>query len=139
MLRFEGRIRKSDTSRYWLVEVPGLDIMTQGRSRKDALAMIKDAIELLVDSKGFEIKIDKGKGEKFFVGSGDTKSLIALMLHRQRTKRNLSISEVAARMGAKSKNAYAQYEQGKSEPSLTKIQQILESMDPEAKTILKVA
>jgi predicted RNase H-like HicB family nuclease len=38
-------------SSWWLIEVPFLDLMTQGRTRKEALMMIQNAImELLKDS-----------------------------------------------------------------------------------------
>ncbi len=33
-MRFEGRVWKDKGGKYWLVEVPLLDVMTQGTSKK---------------------------------------------------------------------------------------------------------
>jgi hypothetical protein len=41
-MELEGRIWKD--GKFWLVEIPILDAMTQGKSRKDALRMIEDAV-----------------------------------------------------------------------------------------------
>ena len=49
---FQGSYWKDGN--YWLIEVPSLDIVTQGRTRREALAMIAEAIELHVDKKGFK-------------------------------------------------------------------------------------
>jgi hypothetical protein len=46
-MELEGRIWKS--GKFWLVEVPAVDVMTQGTSRKNALHMIGDAVEGLLD------------------------------------------------------------------------------------------
>ena len=53
MLELAGKVWKDPGSSWWLVEISFLDVMTQGRTRKDALEMIKDAVmELLKDSYG---------------------------------------------------------------------------------------
>ncbi len=50
-MELEGRVWKDSQSSWWLVEISFLDIMTQGKTRKEALDMIKDAVmELLQDS-----------------------------------------------------------------------------------------
>lgn len=60
-MELEGRLWKS--GKFWLVEVPALEVMTQGHSRKEALSMIADAIEGLVDcyfptgSKDFKVNV----------------------------------------------------------------------------------
>jgi len=52
---------------HWLVEVPSLNIMTQGETREEALYMIKDAIiEYMkyyfeLKSKGFELEVNDKK------------------------------------------------------------------------------
>jgi hypothetical protein len=53
-VRFEGRIWKE--GKHWLVEVPILDLMTQGRTRKEALTMVIDAMESLANQKGFRAR-----------------------------------------------------------------------------------
>ena len=50
-MELEGRVWKDEKSSWWLVEVSFLDVMTQGKTRKQALEMLKDAVlELLKDS-----------------------------------------------------------------------------------------
>ncbi len=43
----------------------------------------------------------------------------------------LSLADVAKKMGASSLNAYAAYEQGKREPSLSKLRELLAAVAPE--------
>ncbi len=44
-MRFEGRIKKD--GRFWLVEIAAFDAFTQGRTKREALAMAKDLIETM--------------------------------------------------------------------------------------------
>ena len=128
----EGKIVRD--GRYWLVEVTALDVMTQGVSYKDALKMIREAVDLLVDKKGFDLVVHSFDRESFYIESDDEEALLALMLKRQRVKHHLTLSDMARKLGVKSKNAYAQYEQGRSQPSLTKVQEFLSAMS--RKTVL---
>jgi hypothetical protein len=122
-VRFEGRVWKD--GKQWLVEVPMLDVMTQGRSRREALTMIADAIESLANQKGFRAKVHPTGGQSFEVGSADTATLTALLLRRQREAHELSLAEVSKRLGQKSRNAYARYERGASVPTIEKLQRLL--------------
>lgn len=122
-MRFEGRVWKD--GRNWLAEVPMLDVMTQGGNRKEALAMIADAIESLVNKEGFKVGVYPTDGERIEVGSPDVVMLIALMLRRQREAHGLSLADVAERLGQSSRNAYARYEQGESVPTVDKLQELL--------------
>lgn len=126
----EGKVWKD--KKHWLIEVPALDVMTQGRSRHEAFSMLKDAIALLCNQKGFRLNIRTYDRSIFVVGSNDQKTLLALMLKRQRAKHNLSIAGMAERLHVKSKNTYAQYEQGRNEPSFGKMQEFLTAMNPKA-------
>ena len=57
-MELEGRVWKEENESGWLAEVPYLHIMTQGTSKKDALAMIADALQLLMeDTYGIKPKI----------------------------------------------------------------------------------
>ncbi len=137
-VKFEGRLFKQD--RYWPVEVPALDIMTQGRSREDAYVMIKEAVELHVDRPGFKVEVMPSMGEKFVIkaiGVNNDKYLIALLLKQQRAKHGLSTSEVAKRLGI-TKHAYAQYEQARSLPSLTKVEEFIYAMNKHAHFVLNI-
>lgn len=138
-MRFEGRIWKDKGSKYWLVEVSLLEVMTQGTSKNDAYFMISDAIEGLVNQKGFKVDVRPLDRESFTVGASRESAMIALMLKRQREAHRLTLAEVARRLGQKSPNAYARYEQGKSLPTLEKLNKLMKAIDPAFEPILKVA
>jgi predicted RNase H-like HicB family nuclease len=138
-MRFEGRVWKDRGSKYWLVEVPLLDVMTQGTSKVDAYRMIADAIEALIDKKGFKVDVRPVGGESFTIGGNQETPLIALMLKRLREAHRLTLREVARRLGQKSPNAYARYEQGKSVPTVEKLDELMRAIDPGFEPILRVA
>lgn len=138
-MRFEGRVWKDKGSRYWLAEVPLLDVMTQGTTKNNAYGMIVDAIQSLINEKGFRVDIRPVNGESFTVGANRETSFIALMLKRQREAHGLTLQEVAHRLGQKSANAYARYEQGKSVPTVQKLNQLLRAIDPGFEPVLRVA
>jgi hypothetical protein len=111
--------------RHWAIEVPILGVVTQGKTRKDAFAMIADAIETLADRKGFRVEVFSGTGEYFEVGSPDVANLTALLLRRQRVRRGLTLAQAARKLGARSLNSYARYEQGRSVPSIERLNRLL--------------
>jgi len=138
-MRFEGRVWKDKKSKYWLIEVPMLDIMTQGVSKKDAYRMIADAIEVLIDQKGFKVNVRASDGSEFTVGANQEKTLLALMLKRQREAHHLTLMEIAHRLHSKSPNAYARYEQGKSVPTLDKLNHLMKAIHPRLEPVFKMA
>ncbi len=138
-MRFEGRVWRDKGSRYWLVEVPLLDVMTQGTSRQNACLMIAEAIECLMNKRGFKVDVRPVDGESISVGANREGMMVALMLRRQREAHRLTLAEVTRRLGQKSPNAYARYEQGKSLPTVEKLGKLLKAIDPELDPILKVA
>jgi predicted RNase H-like HicB family nuclease len=133
-MRFGGRMIKS--GRYWAIEVPILGVFTQGRTKKEAYEMIADAIESLVNKEGLKVEVYPGKGEYFEVYSQDLPAMIAFLLRRQRVRHGLSLAEVADRLGGKSLNTYARYEQGKSVPTIEKFSQLLSAVSPERDFVL---
>ena len=134
-MKFEGRMLRS--GRWWAIEVPILGVVTQGRTKKDALQMIKDAVETVANVKGFEAVVIPKSGNRFDVGSSDETTLIALLLRRQRQIHGLTLAEVSARLGSKSRNAYARYEQRKAVPTVTKLSELLKALNPKGDFILK--
>jgi predicted transcriptional regulator len=133
-MRFAGRIQRA--GRWWAIEVPILGVVTQGRTRKEAFAMIADAIESLVNRKGFRAEVYPGKGDYFEVGANDQATLSAFLLRRQRIRRGLTLAQVARRLGAKSHNAYARYEQGRSVPTIDQFTRLLAAVSPESDFVL---
>jgi predicted RNase H-like HicB family nuclease len=126
-LRFPGRVWKD--GRFWLIEVPSLDITTQGRTRREALAMIGDAIEALVDARGFKVEVHAGVDERFEIAA-DANHLLALLLRRRRELHKYSLADVAKILGQRSKTAVARYEQGKSIPTWSKLLRFLSRLEP---------
>jgi DNA-binding XRE family transcriptional regulator/predicted RNase H-like HicB family nuclease len=133
-MRFRGCVYKN--GRHWLAEIPSLAYMTQGRTKKEALAMICDLVESLVDQEGFIAEIHDAKGEYFELGSQDIKALVALLLQRKRELSGLSLAEAADRLGASSRNAYARYEQGKVAPTVEKLCQLLRAVNPDEDLVI---
>src|SRR4030042_5082392 len=111
-MRFAGKVFRVGKS--WAIEIPILDIATQGRTRKEAYEMIADAVGSLVNKKGFEVRVFGAKGGVFEIGASDQGALTALLLRRMRQKAGLSLEEGAARLGSRSPTGYARDEHGRS-------------------------
>lgn len=133
-MRLAGRMIRS--GRYWAIEVPILDITTQGRNRREAFEMIADAVETLVDRRDFAVTVHPGVGDYFEISATDEGALTALLLRRERIRAGLSLAEVAKRLGAKSLNAYARYEQGRAVPSVAKLSQLFAAVSTRGDFVL---
>jgi predicted RNase H-like HicB family nuclease len=127
-MRFAGRVFKS--GRYWAIEVPILTIVSQGRTKKEAFEMIADAIETLVNQPQFKVRVFPGKSEYFEIGASDESTLTAFLLRRERSKSGLTLAQVARKLGSKSINTYARYEQGRSVPTVPKLSELLSAVAP---------
>ena len=125
-MRFPGKLYKD--GKLWLVEVPVFAAMTQGRTRKEALAMIVDWFVTMIDRPGFSVTVHEGKQGNFEFSTSDTKAMVGLLLQRQRQLHGLSLAAAAERLGAKSRNAYARYEQGSSMPTVDKLDKLLQAV-----------
>lgn len=125
-MRFQGKIYKD--GKWWLAEVPLFAAMTQGRTRKEALLMIVDWFETIISRPEFSVSVHEGKPGEFEISTSDTKAMVCLLLQRQRQVSGLSLAGAAARLGAKSRNAYARYEQGASVPTVEKLDQLLQAV-----------
>ena len=136
-MRFEGRIRKD--GRLWLVEIPAFDAVTQGRTKREAFAMAEDLIETMADARGFQVTAFPFAGEIFEIEANRVGTLIALLLRRQRERHGLTLNEAAERLGQRSRNAYARYEQGKAVPSVEKLEQLLRAIAPDQRIVWRIA
>ena len=134
-MKIVGKVWKSRTDNFWLVEVPLLNVMTQAKSKKETAVMIKDAIECLIDDTSFSVAAFL-VGNTVCIETSDSKKLIALILKQQRYRKNLTLEDVAEHLHAKSVNEYAQYEQGKHQPSFEKFAQLLEAIDPRLSPVI---
>lgn len=136
-MRFEGRIKRD--GRFWLVEIPAFDAFTQGRTKREALVMAKDLIETMAGTPGFKVTVYPGSRETFEVGANRVRMLLALLLRRQRERQGLTLAEAAERLGQRSRNAYARYEQGKAMPTVEKLEQLLKAIAPDQKIVWRIA
>src|SRR5262245_2473954 len=136
-MMFAGRTWKDGS--WWLVEAPIFDVMTQGRTRSAALAMLGDAIETLVNRPGFRVRVIECGDDRIGIESDDVATLFAFALRRQRWAHGLSIADVARALGESSRTGYARYEQGRAVPSLDKAIELLEAVAPDALVTLGLA
>lgn len=136
-MRLEVHLAKEGS--FWLIEAPALDVMTQGKTKKDACVMLKDAVELLVNKKGFKAVVHSvPQGKEIYLSSTDNDSLIALLLRRQRQKHGLTLKDLAQRLGSTSANSFARYEQGKASPTVAKLLQLMSAIDPALIPVLRL-
>jgi len=137
-MRFEVAVKKEGS--FWLIESPALDVMTQGRTKKEAYEMLKDAVEMLINKRGFTVTLHVSRhGGDVSLSADDRDQLIALMLRRQRQKYGLTLQEIAKRLGSRSPNTFARYEQGKARPTVSKLLELLAAIDPHLVPVLKLA
>ncbi len=136
-MRFPGRIEKD--GRQWLAEIPAFDAITQGGTKREALAMAKDLVETMAGVRGFRAKIYPGVGRTFEIGGNRLGVLVALLLRRQRERQGLTLAEAAARLGQRSRNAYARYEQGRAMPTVEQVERLLEAIAPGQRIVWHIA
>jgi hypothetical protein len=80
-MRFEGKIVRD--GKFWLAEIPLLDALTQGRTRKAALAMVCDWVETMVNREDFTAEAHPlAKGE-FELSGSDAGAMTVLLLRRR--------------------------------------------------------
>lgn len=142
-MELEGRVWKDPESTWWLIEISFLDVMTQGKTRKEALEMIKDAVmELLKDSyeelmtEQFQLTVNLYENGIIGMGASDDKLLFALGLKRQRLRSGSTIRDVSKRLKSTSPNAYARYERAQARPSLEKYAELLHAANPTRRPLL---
>lgn len=142
-MEMEGKIWKD--GKFWLVEVPALDAMTQGRTRKEALDMVEDLVLEMTkcyfeDEMGKDFAVTAIDYRKDVIGitTNDNRLFLALSLRRQREKSGSTVREASERLGSKSPNAYAQYERGKTSISVDKYEELLIAANPFEKLRLRI-
>lgn len=139
-----GKIWKD--GKFWLVEVPVIDVCTQGHTRKEALMMIEDAIIELLKSyfqldelNNFKLEVVDHKKSTIGIKASNNNIMLSFSLIRQREMSKSTVREVAERLGSKSPNSYAQYERGKMRMTLDQYERLLEAVNPRSPPTLRVA
>lgn len=134
-MRFSGKIYKE--GKFWLAEIPILDLITQGHTKKEAYEMVADMLQSFVNKKDFKVMVYKKSKDSFEVGSLEPKYMISLLLQRKRELSGLSLSQVANRLSVSSRNTYARYEQGRSVPSIEKLNELLHAVCPHSDIVIE--
>ncbi|MCB1109638.1 MAG: type II toxin-antitoxin system HicB family antitoxin [Chlamydiia bacterium] len=144
-MELDGIIEKDPKGKYWIVEIASLELMTQGKNRKNALDMIQDAVLELVESyfgktarKAFKLSLSEDGSDGFGLSCNNDKLLLSLALRRQREVSGLTIREVASNLGSKSPNAYSQYEKGTINISLDKYESLLHAANPQTTCAIRL-
>lgn len=134
-MRFEGTVVRD--GKWWLAEIPLLDAMTQGRTRKEALEMIADWLETMSGRREFRATVfPRGKSE-FEIAGSDTATMTALLLRRRREASGRSLRDVATILGSASRNAYARYERGDAVPTVEKLDELLKATSPDGDFVIR--
>ncbi|ADI38451.1 type II toxin-antitoxin system HicB family antitoxin [Waddlia chondrophila] len=127
------------------VEIPLVDALTQGRTKKEALEMAVDAIECLLDAyfeegsgKRAKVTASSLKGNHFFIKAEDQNLLTSLILIRQREKHKTTYSELTKRLKAGSTFAYRRYEKGNVSISVKKFYDLMKAVAPEKNIVLRM-
>jgi ribosome-binding protein aMBF1 (putative translation factor) len=101
--------------------------------------MIADWFESMVNRKGFAVRVHQAADDEIEVASDDTRAMVSLLLQRQRQKSGLSLAQVSERLGARSRNAYARYEQGTTAPTVEKLDELLRAVAPNRDIVVREA
>lgn len=125
-MQLKGKVTK--VGKYWAITCPALQADTQGTSRKDALAMMEDWVKSMLDDQDFDVKATFTGKDEFVLSVKDAKPIIAMIVARNRNSSGLSLAEISSKLGAKSRNAVHQYETGKHDPSISKLQELVDAM-----------
>ena len=139
----EGRVwRDPDDAKMWLIEIPILNLMAQGKSKKDAFKMIKNVTsELIRDlptdvSKGYVLKTEEFEEGKFGLTCSIPIILIAIIVRRQREGAGLRQKRTKA--DAVLPMYTDNIETGRSACSILKFVEILEFLNPKQKLVLRI-
>jgi predicted RNase H-like HicB family nuclease len=114
--------------RYWLIECPALDAMTQGLTKKEALEMMVDWLQTALGDSRFKVHIAESGKSGFQMRFDDPKPILGLMIDRARGAAGLTYQEVAQRVGLKSRSGIKTMASGKHDPRFSKIANVLSAI-----------
>jgi hypothetical protein len=98
-MQLGGRVWKS--GKHWLVDVPALGAMTQGRIRADAVRMLEASSRRWPMTRASRSRsVRGGRNGVFAIGASDVGTLARLVVRRQREKLESPAAGVPKRAGA---------------------------------------
>ena len=130
-MRIKGFATKTEEKVPYFVSIPAIDGVTQGKSLRNAHAMARDYVGLMLEEvtggqvNAESVRIVPGNDGEFWIETSEVKALLSLILQRQRARAELSQAELAERLGQASKTGVAQYERAKIDPSIGKFAELL--------------
>jgi phage terminase large subunit-like protein len=137
-MMLSGRIfRSRGAGAWWCAEVPAVGVYTQGKTRKEAEEMLADAVQEVVHRDGFAVTVSRHGGDEVLVEANQPGALAAYLLKYQRETNGLSLADVAKSLGASSRNAYASYERGRTEPTIGKFRELLAAVAPDMALVVE--
>ena len=143
MIRISGEIRDEEYGGGWQAEIPLLGIGSRASSREVALGRVADTVARSMHNRyrrdGVQVWIHYGSGDYFELGVSDAATLTARILRRARYQANLTLREVAYRLGQRSVNAYARYEQGRVVPSISRLAELYAASLPSCHLVLSMS
>lgn len=130
----------------WVIDIPLIDTVTQGYTKKEAVEMSVSLVEELLDiyfgdGSGKKAKVSTSgvKKDSFFIEAEDQNKLVSLILIKQREKYGVTFSELQKRLNAKSTYSYKRYETGKHNITVGKFYELMNAVSPDNKLVFKLA
>lgn len=105
----------------WAVECPALCARTEGKSKPDALVMMKDWVRAMLDDEAYEFDIAMVGRDEFAMTFADPRRVLALALRQHRELAGKTMQDVADELKLASRSSVKQVESGKNEISLSKL------------------
>jgi predicted RNase H-like HicB family nuclease len=130
-MRVEATIH-SEKEGGFSVHIPAFALWTQGETLEECQTMAVDAVVSALESESTNAGLsfsDKvfafAENEKQFTIKLPTREGVMLMVKQLRQETGLSLAEMTKATGNKSKNATLQYEKGRREPGVQKLEELL--------------
>lgn len=125
-MQLSGKVWKD--GKFWLIECPSIQGMTQGHSKKEALEMMVDWVRSKLDQPEFPVEIEAVDKDEFVMTFSQPAPVLGLMVQQARLEAGLSLQEVAERAKVKHRSTVNQAEEGKSEVSVSRLSALLHAM-----------
>jgi hypothetical protein len=126
-MRIEGHMKKE--GKFWIVEIPVLDVITQGLSKSEAYRIAGTVVEDMVGIGGFKVAVFKVGQTDFVLEANDSSALIPLMLRRQRVKKGITVREA---------NAWGAYEQGRRAPTFDQLERMIRVLNKNSQLVIRI-
>lgn len=121
-----AKIFKDD--KFWLAECETFCVMTQGKSRSDALYMLSDAVLSLYPDFKFQYGWISEKEGQAFIEPENISEALGIMIERNRNNNGLTLSELAKIVGSKNHNSVYAYEKATREASFSKVEELMQAL-----------